>query len=157
MKELTKERKEVYTVYQAYDGTEFRDAEECLKYEDSALCAMTAKYKPLVVKKSSELGIFNVGSEDAFIDVVKLHSEKDLDTVLQLYFFVNPNMAKEIHKEQAEKETAYCRYALEHNDYLFIYKGYEDNYFSIIGTLQQCITSIAEKCSSSENNPSQDQ
>ena len=36
MKEVTKERKSLYTVFEAVDGTEFYTKEECAVYEASA-------------------------------------------------------------------------------------------------------------------------
>ena len=43
MKEITKEVKNTYTVYQASDGTEFNSKEECKKYEDTAKCVLLTK------------------------------------------------------------------------------------------------------------------
>ena len=85
MKEITKEKKSTYTVYQATDGTEFNSKEECQKYEDTAKCLLLTKYKPLVKRTASEYDIFNTGSEEYMIDILQyLSSESDIDILIQL-------------------------------------------------------------------------
>lgn len=56
MKEITKERTHVekYTVYQASDGAEFINYEECKKYEDSALGVARGNIAKLVVGRSND-------------------------------------------------------------------------------------------------------
>ena len=63
MKEIIKEVKNTYTVYQAIDGTEFDSKEECKKYEDTAKCLLLTKYRPLVKKTVTEIDVFNTGSD----------------------------------------------------------------------------------------------
>ena len=43
MKEITKEKSTSYTVYQAVDGTEFLEKEQCKLYEQSAIGVLLAK------------------------------------------------------------------------------------------------------------------
>ena len=54
MKEVTKEKVQKYTVYEALDGTEFHDKAECEKYEESAKGVVKARIAKLTVGKANE-------------------------------------------------------------------------------------------------------
>ena len=49
MKKLEKDLITKYTVFQAVDGTEFSQKEECEKYEESALGVLRGKIKRLTI------------------------------------------------------------------------------------------------------------
>lgn len=45
MKEINVKQEVFVTKYEAMDGKQFTSKEECKKYEDSALCVLTSRYK----------------------------------------------------------------------------------------------------------------
>ena len=63
MKEITKERVQKYTVYEALDGTEFNDKAECEKYDESAKGVLMARIAKLIVGKGDAWDIMG-GYED---------------------------------------------------------------------------------------------
>ncbi len=82
------ERKEIikhetYNIYIASDGTEFKNEEECKRYEDTAKCVLLSKYKNWVVKYTNEYALFNAGCEENYIDIILITKDK-IDTILQL-------------------------------------------------------------------------
>ena len=84
MKEVTKERKSSYTVYEAVDGTEFYTKEECTIYEASAKGVIRAKVAKLIAGKGNEWDLL-AGDECHEIVGIKMQTEKDVDTVKQFF------------------------------------------------------------------------
>ena len=93
MKEVTKQQP--YTVYQAVDGTEFQNKEECQKYEASAKGVLRGKFMQLVVDRSNEYELFN-GDESLEVLAVSIPNEKDKDVILQLLFLERPFLMKKV-------------------------------------------------------------
>ena len=89
MKEVTKETTQKYTVYQAVDGTEFKDKSECLKYEESAKGVIRARISKLTVGKSNEWELFG-GSDDHDVIGVRMYSESDVEHVKQFILLECP-------------------------------------------------------------------
>lgn len=155
MKKIQKERKSCYDVFVAVDGTEFLTEEECKKYEESAYGVLMARYKKLIVKSGTEYDLVPSGSEDNSCEVVKVETQADADTVLQLYLLINPHIAKAESdfcmnwRERAEK---LCSRALAENDYLIMCHGYEYNdNFWFIGTRNSVKEGIDAFCSVEKN------
>ena len=90
MKEVTKERVQKYTVYQAVDGTEFNTREECQEYDNSAKGVLRGKLKDLIVNDKYNGWDLMGGNEDNAIIAVKVPTEADIDIVLQNYYLDNP-------------------------------------------------------------------
>ncbi len=136
MNKIQKERvqKSFYDVYVANDGTEFRDMEECKKYEESAKCVLLVRYREIVVKSSNEYELFGFGSEDCTIDVVKPRVKEDIDLLLRIYLLENPYMADEEYKERVNKMVERMNLALNDNDFIFIGRGCCDDGFYFEGT-----------------------
>jgi len=93
-KQIEKIEKSYVSVYVANDGTEFNNADECRKYEESAFCVLMMKYNRLVVRRTNEYEMFGCGCEETLIDVVKLETQKDADTLLQVISFCGSNLEK---------------------------------------------------------------
>ena len=99
MKEIKKERTrtETYIEYEAMDGTIFNDRKECENYEQTIECIALARYNKLVVSKDhTSCYLFGIGCDDDHIDVVKVHSQDDIDTIIKAWmavhrFFDNDN------------------------------------------------------------------
>lgn len=147
MKEVTKEKKSTYTVYQAIDGTEFNSKEECQKYEDTAKCVLLTKYKPLVKRSDSEYNIFNTGSDEYIIDILRpLSTESDIDIIIQLCRLYNGNgKIKDDYYNNLRSRLEEC---LQLKDTILIGRGTEydgyDNFF-ILTTLQEISNKIAKE------------
>ena len=92
MKEITKERTvtEMYTVYQAVDGTEFNTIEECQKYDNSARGILRGKLKNLIVNDKYNGWDLMGGYEDNSVIAVKVPTDADIDIVLQNYYLDHP-------------------------------------------------------------------
>lgn len=146
MKEITKEKKSTYTVYQAIDGTEFNSKEECQKYEDTARCLLLTKYKPLVKRTVCEYDIFNTGSDEFMIDALQhLSSESDIDILIQLsrLYYGNRNVDEDFY-DNMRSNLEEC---LKNKDIILIGRGTEyDGYdnFYILATLQEITNNITK-------------
>jgi hypothetical protein len=135
MKEIVKQENVNKTVYQAIDGTEFINKEECRKYEDTALACINARYRKLVVHTSDEYTLFEAGSEDNIVEVVNLQSSKDVDIVFQMWLYYNSYHSKntDICDERLNKLTI-CS---ENSHLLFVYRGYEGDCFGILKSFDE--------------------
>ena len=82
MKEITKERVQKYTVYQAIDGTEFDFKEDCEAYDNSAKGVLRGKLKDLIVNDGYNGWDLMGGNEDNKILVISVPSQaaKDCNT-----------------------------------------------------------------------------
>lgn len=146
MKEITKEKKSTYTVYQAVDGTEFNSKEECQKYEDTAKCLLLTKYKPLVKRTVSEYDIFNTGSDEYMIDILQcLSSESDIDILIQLNrLYYSGRRLDDDFYDNIRSKLEKC---LKNRDVILIGRGTEyDGYdnFYILTTLQEITDNITK-------------
>ena len=146
MKIVKEEKKYTVEVYEAIDGTIFPEQAECEIYERSAKCLLLSKYNKLVIKKDVEYNIFGCGSEDGYVDIVKLHSKKDIDVIMQTLGVINPHMLKEDNKERYDKYQDILEKACSEDDLVFIFRGCEDDMFWIEGTLSNRISNIAKAC-----------
>ena len=143
MKQIEVENVTKVTKYEAIDGTVFPTKEECIKYEESAKCVLFSRYKNLLVKATLELDLYKTSSDDR-IDVIKINEEKDIDVVMQLYYYYNNY---DYALKQGERMMKSCLKALLEKDYLIIYRGYDDTEdFWIRCTIGELITHIKEFC-----------
>ena len=151
MKEIVKEIKSSKRVYVATDGTEFCDKEECKKYEESARCAIYAKYNQRVLKESNEFKISGFGCDDNNVDIIRIETAADVDMILQLLFFETPCYKEDSHKEYIGKVTRSLNKALEENDCIFIYRGYDYDSFCFSGTRNEHIDVLKKIGEPTEN------
>lgn len=144
MKEITKEKIQIYSIWKANDGTEFNSKEECVKYENSARCAIMTKYNLLVKKTLTEWDIFGTGSEEFQIDIVCLNNEDDATTVLQSIAFENSYIANDKKKMSEIRESLSTSL---NKCPVFIGRGSEYNEcFYFMGSLDSFLTKIQESC-----------
>ncbi len=151
MKKIQKEVviKRYDDVFVANDGTEFNTKEECEKYENSAKCALMARYKLLVIKESDCFSLFGFGSDEDVIEVVKIESEEDLNLILQILILENPwhyDASKADNPDAAAKmkanlntTTVRLTRALQEKDLVFIGRGYDSDGFYFEGTRNEHI------------------
>ena len=146
MKEITKEVKNTYTVYQASDGTEFNSVEECKKYEDTAKCLLLTKYRPLVKKTVSEIDVFNTGSDEYMVDILQcLRDEADIDILIQLHRLYNSS--RKINDDFYNNLRSKLNKCFEDKDIILIGRGTSyDNYdnFYVLTTLQEISNNITK-------------
>ena len=143
MKEIQKETKQYVTVYEAVDGTEFTSKEECKKYEESAECVLMTKYNKLVVKTCSEYDLFNcIGSEDETVDIIKITSLSDIDTILKLIALYYPSAAKDT--EWMQKREDRLTDAYNSNSLVVIGRGYKGDGFYLSFTFNEIIKNITK-------------
>lgn len=144
MKSVSKEVTNTICGWEAIDGTFFENKEECKKYENSAKTVILAKYNKLVIKSGSEEELFYIGCGDNIVDIVKISKYSDIDVILQLYTLINGTPSE----DSLNKQTERCERALDTRDYLFISRGYDDDYFWVMDTLTDRLNYIASKCDS---------
>lgn len=146
MKTIKEEKKYTVDVYEAIDGTRFSDKAECEKYEKSAKCLLLSKYNKLVIKRDSEYNIFGCGSDEDYIDIIRILCREDVDVIMQTLGVINPYILKEDQKEKYDKYQNILVKALEEDDLVLIYRGYDDSCFSVEGSLTGKIYNIAKAC-----------
>ena len=146
MKEITKEVKNTYTVYQASDSTEFNSVEECKKYEDTAKCLLLTKYRSLVKKTVSEYDIFNTGSDEYMMDILQcLRDEADIDILIQLHRLYNSG--RKINDDFYNNLRSRLEKCFEGKDIILIGRGTEyDGYdnFYVLTSLQEISNNITK-------------
>lgn len=144
MKEIIRETKSTYIIYQAIDGAEFNSKEECKKYEDTAKCMLLTRYRPLVKKTVSEIDVFNTGSDEYMVDILQcLRDEADIDVLIQLHRLYNSsrNNNDDFYNNLRSK----LEKCFEDKDIIIIGRGTSyDNYdnFYVLTTLQEISNNI---------------
>lgn len=155
MKENTREiiKKEYVTEYVAYDGVVFKSKEECEKYEESAEMVLYTKYKPLVITRKTEDEIYNVGSCEYEIDVIKISKEEDIETLMRLYYIYNNYSSARTEERMQETRTRLTTY-FNNEDIILVGRGCGyDKYdqFCFIGFLQEVINRITKMCNDKDS------
>lgn len=130
MKEITKERTvtEKYTLYEAFDGQEFTDIEECHKYEESALGVARGKVQPLFVNTGNDAWTLMGGCDDNEVIAVRFEDITEVDTFLQWLYLECPWYLNDIHKERKAEIESIVRTAYNRDDVILINKNCEGDY-----------------------------
>ena len=133
MKEITKEHTKVekYTVYQAVDGTEFTQKEECVKYENSALGVLRGKIKRLTVCEPQDAWTLMGGYDGHKVIAVKPQIEADADTILQWYYLEFPYILNDYRKTERERLEKVITEAWKNDDVVLFGINYEKEYYFI--------------------------
>lgn len=140
MERVTKERKSTYVVYVACDGTEFESEKACTDYENSAKGVLFARYKSCVIDTFSEYELFKIGSDENYIDVVKMESDSDINTILQLQILFNGHV-KDKNTIWYDKLKSY----FDKGSIFFILRGYENDCFYISHSLEESLQNTVSK------------
>lgn len=86
----------IRTEYYAEDGTYFRSKEECEKYEESALFAVSKQLKRIDCGIRSHYDIDDGCSDECLVEVFDIQTEKDLEMLRRyLYLKASSNGASE--------------------------------------------------------------
>lgn len=144
MKQIEIENVTKVTKYEAIDGTVFSFKEDCIRYEESAKCVLLSKYKKLVVKEVVEDTLYKTGSDENNLDIVSLKEEKDIDVVMQLFYYYNNSQYS---LKRGEEVREICVKAFKEDDLLIIYRGYssEDNFW-VRSTVNDLVSHIQNTC-----------
>lgn len=138
-------KKEYVKSYVAIDGARFNSEVECKKYEESASMVAYSKYEPLISFKKSEYEIYNVGSDEYEIDIVKIKQTEDIDILLHMYSLYHPGY----NKDAIAQERVLLEKWFSDGEVVFVGRGCRyDNYdcFEFIGTMNEAINHIKKAC-----------
>ena len=150
--EIKRTMEEVVRVeYIAEDGTVFYNEEECKKYEESALFAVSTKLKRLTHKWTSLYHLIENGSDEEEVEIFDVQTEEDLENLRRyLYLKAMKNGASEKYIKDAftsedgikRKDFVFDNVTIGHevlifwsyeNDWFWVYKdGSLDGYLSWI-------------------------
>ena len=133
MKEVIKERTNVekYKVYQASDGTEFMNYEECRKYEDSALGVIRGNVAKLIVGRTDDAWELMGGNDDNSVIAVKMNCVADVDLVKQLFLLEHPYYNSDERKEAKQKKFDIIEDAYNNNDVVLFGINCDGDYYFI--------------------------
>lgn len=145
MTERKIERKVYDIMWDASDGTTFSSKEECEKYERSAHAVVRTKFLKLIVEERTEWGFFKAGSDDNPVYAIKMDSQEDADTVLQLYYMDNSYILKddEEFKKHKERSSNMVYTAYKEHDILFVGENYEGEIY-LINTRNDIIKNLQD-------------
>lgn len=106
MKQVEKEIPHVErrTVYQAWDGQEFDNKEECLRYEKSAASVVMARLEDCVIAKDYDNEVFDCADENQYKTVVP-QTEEDINSLNHLYFMFGGSGKEEPYFSYDEIDT----------------------------------------------------
>ena len=144
-KTITKEKTvtETYDVYVAQDGTEFRDMEQCRKYEETAVCAvrMRLDFKPLKGNKEDKDqmyyaiealdGVLENGCDMADYYLWTPKSEDDCKNFLQWAKLKSGGWVDGLAKPEYLKDFTYRSTEVKPNE-TYIVEHYDGDYISLI-------------------------
>lgn len=150
MKEITVKETVSHIEYIANDGTQFKDKQECRKYEESAQGVLMAKYMDYVVKQTTEDDIYGCGSEDYCMDVVQVKDVNAITIISQLFILFNPQYNGSNNLDYLSKLHKKLDKALDDEDYIFIGRGYQGDEFWITKTASEAIEEIKDACTPKE-------
>lgn len=130
MKQITKEKTTPYMVYQAVDGTEFDNAEECLQYEKSALGMLKTKLKKYIVWEGNEYDLWRNDTDNNII-AVELKTQEAVDTLLHIYYLQHSYLLSDEYKKTRETFEAVVNDTFENEDLLILGINCDNEYYYI--------------------------
>lgn len=89
--------------YESTDGTFFSNKEECEKYEKSALGVLRGRIEEIAIERTSEYGLFEMGSDDCEVFVVIPKSKEDIDLINQYAVLINGDDQRHVTDEAIGK------------------------------------------------------
>lgn len=130
----------VRTDYIAEDGEVFNDKEECDRYEESALFALSKQLKRLTERPVvSQNDINDDCSDECAVEIFDIQSEHDLEILRRyLYLKMKKNCASEndintCFKSENGKRKDYVLEGVTAGHEVMIFWNYEDNWFWVYG------------------------
>jgi len=101
--EIKREITDIHISYEAFDGTKFNNKEECVKYEDTAICVLKAKLRPLIVTEEFDAWEIMGGYEDHTIFGLNLPTPDDADALKHWLLLDRYYLNKDEYKERKDK------------------------------------------------------
>jgi hypothetical protein len=104
-----------------------------------------SKYLPIVITRKSEYELYEAGSEEYEIDIIKIHDFEDIEILLQLYSLYHPSRNEKDILQERNKLNKW----FSNNEIVFVGRGCGyDNYdcFEFIGTMNEAINHIKKAC-----------
>lgn len=135
MKEIKREvvNTTYVSVYVANDGTEFNDADECKKYDDSAEGVLNTRLRKITLKDDVEENIFNFGCDNVVL-VVKPTTKDDKQLIMQMYLLTNPHLRENDRFNHLERAQNLIDRAISEDDVLIVGRSYDYDSFWFYGT-----------------------
>ena len=131
MKEIKEEIKrevvDTHIYYEATDGTRFNDAEECRKYEASALGMLRSKIAKMAVSDKKDAWELMGGYDGHKVVAFAFNSEKDVDTFIQ-WMYLEWHYFSEEYMKAKERIV---RKVYVQKDVLLLGVNYKDEYYFI--------------------------
>ena len=108
MKRTEKEEtKKVFTtVYVAIDGTEFRNQNDCEKYETSLECVLTARLNDITIRNTNLCTAFLEGSDDCDAKIVRPRNSEDINAINQLICLIRGTSPDNIDEHYVVKDAS---------------------------------------------------
>lgn len=131
IKEIKKEVIERKISYVAIDGTSFGSEEECIKYEESAVCVLKSRLAELKVAESDEFSLLSAGDEDTSVWAIRINSEADKNAVFQLYALEHSHLFKDENNAWVKRVKELINKAFNDKDILLIGFNYDNDMFII--------------------------
>lgn len=141
MREIRKETVTPYTVYEAVDGTEFRDKAECEKYEKSARGVLRGKLKKITLDDTHNCWDVMGGEEEHVCLALAPKTQEDVDVILQNYYLDNNWILADDSKYYREKREKAVQEALENKDVVLFGINCDNNLY-LIDTRQNIINNL---------------
>ncbi len=131
MKTIEVEKTFKETWYEAVDGKQFKTKEECIKYEGTAKCVIESKYNTLHHTREIEATLFGLGSEECYIDIIRISQDSDKDIILQKCAYYNNNKQtlerySKILDTTSTGDYVLCFSGSEYDDYFYVMCNYSD-------------------------------
>ena len=121
--------------YIAEDGTVFYNEEECKKYEESALFAVSKKLKRLSGANVTPYDLLEEGSDESGLEIFDVQTEEDLENLRRyLYLTMIKNGASESNIKDCftsvsgnRKDFVFDNVTIGHE--VLIFWGYDEDWF----------------------------
>ena len=145
MKIIEVEKTVKETFYEAIDGKTFKTKDECIKYENTAKCVIESKYNTLHHTREIEYNLFGLGSEDCYVDIIRISQDSDKDIILQKCAYYTNN------KQMLEKYSKILDTAII-GDYILCFSGSEyEDYFTVMCNYTDYIKNLNSKVFNENN------
>lgn len=144
MKEIDVEKVLTVRKYEAIDGTLFDNKDECQIYENTARCALLSKYNKLIIKSITEYDLFEIGSEESVIDLIKIIHKSDITTIIQLVILENQYLIKD--QDRIDRMYEQLENASIAGETFMINRGYQNDCFWPLDSVENKIKQILSRC-----------
>ena len=119
--------------YVAEDGTVFYNEEECKKYEESALFAVSKKLKRLSIRSLCQNDFNDEANDECEVEVFDVQTDNDLENLRRyLYLRMQKNGASESYIDKCftdESRTEYVFDGVTKGHEVIIWWNYDNDYF----------------------------